>query len=416
MFNYACVFAQQTKTIGKNHYKNLLLKAEEHYNKAEYDSSLNVAQTIVKSIENKDSIYIKSALIASLSLSKLKQPDTLDFLQQAKDEAYKSNNLSLILESEYAIAKRDFNNGFYADATKNILKIDSIAKNNNVTNETTIRALMLRSEISRQAFNKKSINSAHKTMLEALEKAKNIKNKALEHEIYMYLSDLSGLRDELDQAKRYADLAMDYFKEIDDVIKVDRIYHIYSVYYNATEQFDKSEAITQERIAYLQPKKHKKELASAYISLGDFYRKYEKNYPQALENYYKAESLYKQLDDNESFYYQKLTLRMAYTFAYAEEKDFKNAYEYMYNAYWTKVDLLNKQNHELSLTLETKYQTRKKEQEIQLLNQEQQLIETQKKNPIAVTSNGDTPEKAFYDALHKMKRQLTTEKEKIKAH
>ena len=40
----------------------------------------------------------------------------------------------------------------------------------------------------------------------------------------------------------------------------------------------------------------------------------------------------------------------------------------------------------------------------------------EKKKPIAVTSNGDTPEKAFYDALHKMKRQLTTEKEKIKAH
>ena len=40
----------------------------------------------------------------------------------------------------------------------------------------------------------------------------------------------------------------------------------------------------------------------------------------------------------------------------------------------------------------------------------------EKKNPIAVTSNGDTPEKAFYDALHKMKRLLSNEKEKIKAH
>jgi ribosome-associated translation inhibitor RaiA len=40
----------------------------------------------------------------------------------------------------------------------------------------------------------------------------------------------------------------------------------------------------------------------------------------------------------------------------------------------------------------------------------------EKKNPIAVTSHGDTPEKAFYEALHKLKRTLTTEKEKIKAH
>lgn len=374
------VVSQQPIPFSKNESIEYLKKAEQHYNKAEYDSSLNTAKAIIKSIEKKDSIYIKSALIASLSLSNLNQPDTLYFLQQARDEAYKLNNLSLILESEYATAKRDYNNGFYADATTNVLKIDSIAKNNNITNETTIRALMLRSEISRQAFNKESINSAHKTMLEALDKAKSIKNKALEHEIYMYLADLSGLRDELDDAKRYADLAMEYFKVKDDVIKVDRIYHIYSIYYNATEQFDKSEAITQERIAYLQLKKHKKELASAYISLGDFYRKYENNYSKALENYYKAESLYKQLDDNQSNRYQNLMLRMAYAFAYAEVKDYENAYEYMYKAYWAKMDLLNKQNHELSLTMETKYQTREKEQKIQLLNQEQQLIETQKKN------------------------------------
>lgn len=40
----------------------------------------------------------------------------------------------------------------------------------------------------------------------------------------------------------------------------------------------------------------------------------------------------------------------------------------------------------------------------------------EKKNPVAVSSNADTPEKAFYEALHKIKRLLTNEKEKIKAH
>lgn len=38
------------------------------------------------------------------------------------------------------------------------------------------------------------------------------------------------------------------------------------------------------------------------------------------------------------------------------------------------------------------------------------------KNPIAVTSHSEAPEKAFYDALHKIKRTLSKEKEKIKSH
>lgn len=40
----------------------------------------------------------------------------------------------------------------------------------------------------------------------------------------------------------------------------------------------------------------------------------------------------------------------------------------------------------------------------------------EKRQPIAVISHGDTPEKAFYDALHKIKRTLSTTFEKMRTH
>ncbi len=40
----------------------------------------------------------------------------------------------------------------------------------------------------------------------------------------------------------------------------------------------------------------------------------------------------------------------------------------------------------------------------------------EKRQPIAVIAHADTAEKAFYEALHKMKRTLSTTFEKMKAH
>lgn len=380
---FVCLFwinaasAQHTQANNRSQNEKLLKKAQDHYYKAEYDSSLHITTNLIKSIERKDSLYITAALIASLSLDKLNQPDTLGLLMSAKDEAYKTNNLPLILKSEYAIGKRDFNNGFYPEALKSFLKVDSIATTENIINETTIKSLIKRSEISRLSFNQEAINFAHKIMLEALEKAQKIKNKSLEHEIYMYLSDLSRLTGKLENTKKYADLAMAYFKTKNDVLKIDRIYHIYSIYYNTKEEFDNSEAITKERISYLKTQDFKKQLASAYISMGDFYRKYREDFTQALDCYQKSENLLKKIDDDESYRYQNLLTSMAYT--YAEIDDFENAYQYMYESYWAKIDFLKKQNRDKAQALETKYQTSEKEKEIKLLFQQKQLAESQKK-------------------------------------
>ena len=40
----------------------------------------------------------------------------------------------------------------------------------------------------------------------------------------------------------------------------------------------------------------------------------------------------------------------------------------------------------------------------------------EKKNPIAVTAHSDTPEKAFYEAVEKIKRSLSTTLEKMREH
>jgi signal transduction histidine kinase/DNA-binding response OmpR family regulator len=370
-----CASAQQKKPTPSSQNISLLQKAEELYHKAKYDSALYLSKSILKSSKIKDSTYIESALIASLSLDKLNQPDTLGILLSARNKAYNINNLDLILKSEFAIGKRDFNNGFYSDALPRFLRLDSIAKVNNITNETVIRALIKRSEISRMAFVRESVSLAHDIMLEALEKAKAINHAALEHEIYMYLSDLSGLRNELDQAKKYADLSMSYFKQKNDVLKVDRIYHIYSIYYNATDQYDRSEASIKERITYLKGQDYKKELASAYISIGDFYKRYKSDNSLALTYYKQSEDLFDSIGDKISYRYQNLLTSMATT--HASLNNFEMAYRYMNESYNVKTEYLRKQNREKSRTLETRYQTREQQNKIKLLSQQKQLAESQ---------------------------------------
>ena len=43
-------------------------------------------------------------------------------------------------------------------------------------------------------------------------------------------------------------------------------------------------------------------------------------------------------------------------------------------------------------------------------------VRVEKKQPIAVTANADSPEKAFFEALEKIQRVLDTTVEKIKEH
>ncbi|MDZ7604460.1 MAG: tetratricopeptide repeat protein [Cyclobacteriaceae bacterium] len=219
-------------------------------------------------------------------------------------------------------------------------------------------AIIHRSEISRLTFTSQAVNTAYDLMLEALEMAQEIQADYMEHIIYMHLSDLNGLRENYEEAKRYADIAFEYFIKIDDVRKASRIYWIYASYYQVTEQIEKCEEIHKERIDYLRKKDLPLELASALVAYGNFCRKTKEACGEALVYFEEAKSIYEEINDSQSDRYLRLVVGMA--ICNAETGNYEAAYDYYDLAYGLKAEAMQRANQELSRDLETEYQTSKK--------------------------------------------------------
>ncbi|MCB0470212.1 MAG: HAMP domain-containing histidine kinase, partial [Flavobacteriaceae bacterium] len=180
-------------------------------------------------------------------------------------------------------------------------------------------------------------------------------------------------------SKQFLDLAFDYYKKHDDATKISQLYAIYINYYNTINQLDLSEKANQDRIDYLKTKGDTLQLANAIMTYGNFKLQKQKDCQGALKLYELAESLYTTVLKGEPYNnYRRLVQGMAS--CYATLNDYKKAYEYSELAYDLR-NALNKQyNQDLSLKLETKYQTKEKEQEIALLKAKNELVEKQKSN------------------------------------
>ena len=307
------------------------------------------------------------------------QIKNLDSLDAVIAKFTRTNDWKSLIESYSAKGDYYFLDKDYAESLPFFLKVDSISKAHNNINKTSIYVLLNRAEISRVTFTHEGVDEAGRLMYEALEHAKKIHSEEMEYLCYKYLADLEGLRDNLDISKQFLDLAFDYYKKHDDATKISQLYAIYINYYNTINQLDLSEKANQDRIDYLKTKGDTLQLANAIMTYGNFKLQKQKDCQGALKLYELAESLYTTVLKGEPYNnYRRLVQGMAS--CYATLNDYKKAYEYSELAYDLR-NALNKQyNQDLSLKLETKYQTKEKEQEIALLKAKNELVEKQKSN------------------------------------
>lgn len=354
-----------------------LQKAQSFFKNSQYDSAYTYGKRSFEEYQGHgDSIEFRSAMIAGISAAQQKIRDSTDYIGIAHQIAVDSKNPQWLAETDFARGKELFLKSLYGDALPYFLKVDSLARHHNFKNETTVDAIIHRSEISRMAFTNQAVNAAYDLMLEALEMAQEIQADYLEHVIYIQLSDLNGLRENYEEAKRYAHIAFGYFKKIDDVRKVSRIYWIYASFYQVTDQIGKCEETHRERIDYLRKKDLPVELASALVAFGNFWRRTKKSCGEALGYFEEAKSIYEEINDSQSDRYLRLVVGMA--ICNAEIGNYQSAYDYYDLAYGLKAESMQKANQELTRDLETKYQTSKKEREIALLSAQNKIAEQQR--------------------------------------
>ena len=349
----------------------------------EYDSAYIYAKKAlaISKLQKNDSLAFASALELYKITDKLQNKDTTDYFSLAAKISQKSKNLLFDIELYYTKGNMHYFKDEHADALPLYLKIDSISKANAIYNSTVINAIIKRSEISRQKFTKENSENAEKLLLEALRLAQDIKSEDMVNYIYTYLADVSGLNGRDDDAKRYIDMAFDYYIKKDDVRNLSQLYLLKTAYYLGIDDLKNAIQAQSDRLNYLRTKDDKIELARALVYHGSFNRRKTKDYAQAIKSLEEAKIIYDNIN-NPSIVKTDNYERLLYSLAicYNEVGKHKIAFDYFDKAYDLREDVIKKTNRDLTSTLEARYEAVKKEKEISELLAQKIIVEEKQKN------------------------------------
>lgn len=359
----------------------LLEKAEILNEQKVWDSAYTSGKQSLGIFKNlkQDSLVAKAAIGLLYTTNNIKQEEQPYYFNLARRTTLKTRNPKLLAQFYYTQGRVYFENREMGEAQPYFLKADSVANQYNFLNETIVRAVMARSEISRITFTPEGVEMGHSLQLHALELAKKINSEELINDLYLRLADMNILINKPAEAIRFLDLAFQYYKGRNDrVERMARAYLVYMNYYYAVKDYDNAGKKLEEGIEYLSNKDNPDQLASLLTSYGSFFRKYRNNCGEALLQYEKAQKIYDAIQLSLSDRYMFLMEGMA--ICYAQINNYEKAYVFYKKAYEVKRDLVNKENNELTRELENKYQSNKKEQQIALLASQNQLAEEQKTN------------------------------------
>lgn len=314
-----------------------------------------------------DSLIVKSSLQLFRLLNTTIKKDSTDYFSIAKSIVDKSKNKTLLIETLYSKGQVSYLNNDWADAFPEFLKVDSISKKYNVKNKTTVYAIIQHSEIIRQKFSKETTLEAEKLLLEALKMAKEIKSEEMINLIYTYLADVSELQEKHQESKEYIDKAYNYYSRIDDIRNMSQIYLLYTSYYIGIDDIQNANKEQIKRISYLRQKEDNLELARALAYYGSFQRRKTKEFNLAINNLQEAKKIYESINLTDIDAFERLIFNLSR--CYSEIGKHEEANSYLKDAYNLREDLIETENRNLTTSLETKYQTEKKEQEIKFLSE-----------------------------------------------
>lgn len=354
--------------------------SEKLFNQKLYDSAYGVIRNASKNslTTTSDSLVIATLLQRMMAASQAKSSEVDSLYTISINKSAEASQWELLAETYFTRGRIFYREKDFGQAQSYFVKVDSIATLKGILNTTIIRAVLARSEISRTTFTYDGVELASDLQEKALELAKQLKNEPLTYDIYMRLADMNGLKGNLPEVRKYLDLAFPYFKATNNHIKMNRLYFTETSYYYDLNDLINAEKTIQESIDYFLQKDAKPELASAYVTYGNFYRKRRNDCAKAIPQFKKAQNIYELLGEKLSDRYMYLVEGMA--LCEAENGNFKDAYGYYQETYETKKQLVKNANNALTLQLETKYQSEKKEQEIALLQAQNETVEAQKKN------------------------------------
>ena len=361
-------------------YNKLQTKSASFYQKKVMDSAYYYANSSYKLAQKtgEDSLIINSLIQLIKTSSAKDKEDQKEYYEEALKRIQPLENNNKLIELYFAQGEHHFDQQDFVNAIPYFLQIDSLSKKFDIKNPTTIDAMLRRAEISKLSFTYETTNMAHSLLYEALAIAKEIKASESEHLTYIQLADINQMIREFDDAKRYIDLALPYFKKQGNYVKVVRTLIMKSAYYLGVDSLNRAEETHLEMISYLSAKDFTLEKAKAIYYYGNFLREKKSDYSKAIGQLEIAKTLFQEAQKDSIQLYHRCIRDLA--FCNHKLGNYKEASEYYQAAYDLQIDLLEKFNRSSSKSLEAKYQTAGKEQEISLLSSQNALIAQQKKS------------------------------------
>lgn len=290
----------------------------------------------------------------------------------------KNNKILALNYNQLGLIYRDKSN--YNKALENFLKSLRIAENSNLSRNMSVALHNLGYLYELQTDTVKALDYYNKSQEIAF------KND-LKFELLASYNNLAILQSKMDKEqsienykKAYA-IAVELNDKYQQFNILINLSDIYSVYKNKTKIGYSFQYLEKaKKIAY--------ELSDetlmfyVYFNLGGCYKN-TKKYNLAIENYKKAEQLYKKGISDE----QKLNLLNAYELAYRESGDFRQAYRYSEEYNSLKDSIFSIEKNKAFTEIQTKYEVEKKNLKIDLLSKEK-LIEQNKKRLMLYISVG----------------------------
>jgi two-component system sensor histidine kinase UhpB len=212
---------------------------------------------------------------------------------------------------------------------------------------------------------------------EALEYAKksvHLREKLKDNYGLMYsyanISQIYTLIDSLKQALYYQQQSVQKAEEIGSDKLRAQSYVGMSLLYSRMKKFDLAFDYEQKAVTLLEQTGNTEMLSRRYIALAMGYSQ-KKDSASSAKYYMKAIEMSAKYDYKEN-------LRDAYLYTaifFKEKKNYYNAYEYLKKYHTVKDEILDEEGIEQIAELETKYETQKKEEKIQQLNNEKLIQE-----------------------------------------
>ncbi len=327
--------------------------------------------------DRNDSTKIKAILQVITLSNDIDEIATLS--KKIKLLSVKNNNSSLLEKLYYAKAHNYLTSKNYDLALEYYLKVDSLSKSQNNISEITVKSIYDRAKISKATFTHDGIELAYTLSLEALEKAKGIKNVALINRVKLLTSEILFLIDKPNDAVKILKQCEVYFRKVKDYNHMSRVFLLYASHYKYDlKDYDKAESVFINGVNYLKNTQHNRELADLYIFYGDLLKDIKKNYKKALKQYLSSDSV---------FYKQNPQLNLHYVYlqedlsdSYEKLKQYKKGFYYNKLAYSSRKKLYKKQNRALSRRLEVKYQAKHKQQQLEAIRLKNTILNQQKTN------------------------------------